>query len=48
MRTAPDCRCAFHDTSRGGAGRWCSMAACGNRIKARTCRERRQHSVPAE
>jgi hypothetical protein len=40
---APDCRWAFHDTSRSGQGRWCDMAVCGNRHKTRTYRERRQH-----
>jgi predicted RNA-binding Zn ribbon-like protein len=39
---APDCRWAFHDTSRNGRGRWCSMDVCGNRTKTRTYRERRQ------
>jgi len=39
---APDCRWAFHDTSRNGAGRWCAMATCGNRHKTRTYRERRR------
>ncbi|WP_306204108.1 CGNR zinc finger domain-containing protein [Actinoplanes sp. RD1] len=38
---APDCRWAFHDTSRNGRGRWCDMAVCGNRHKTRTYRERR-------
>ncbi|BCJ50230.1 hypothetical protein Asp14428_17050 [Actinoplanes sp. NBRC 14428] len=37
---APDCRWAFHDTSRSGRGRWCSMEVCGNRHKTRTYRER--------
>jgi predicted RNA-binding Zn ribbon-like protein len=41
---APDCRWAFHDTSRSGRGRWCSMEVCGNRHKTRTYRERRQHT----
>ena len=41
---APDCRWAFHDTSRSGQGRWCSMEVCGNRHKTRTYRERRQHA----
>lgn len=27
------CRWAFYDTSRNRAGRWCSMAGCGNHIK---------------
>ncbi|WP_432492585.1 CGNR zinc finger domain-containing protein [Kineococcus gypseus] len=38
---APDCRWAFHDTSRSGGGRWCSMGVCGNRHKTRTYRRRR-------
>ena len=29
------CVLVFHDTSRGGRRQWCSMAACGNRAKAR-------------
>jgi predicted RNA-binding Zn ribbon-like protein len=39
---APDCRWAFHDTSRNGRGRWCDMEVCGNRHKTRAYRERRQ------
>lgn len=30
----PACVLYFHDTSRGGTRRWCSMEACGNRAKA--------------
>ena len=41
---APDCRWAFHDTSRNGRGRWCSMEVCGNRHKTRTYRERHQRA----
>ncbi|MBL7259551.1 CGNR zinc finger domain-containing protein [Actinoplanes sp. LDG1-01] len=42
---APDCRWAFHDTSRNGRGRWCEMGVCGNRHKTRAYRERRhQHA----
>lgn len=37
---APDCHWAFYDVSRNGAGRWCSMEACGNRTKTRTYRQR--------
>ncbi|WP_307872519.1 CGNR zinc finger domain-containing protein [Paractinoplanes ovalisporus] len=37
---APDCRWAFHDTSRNGRGRWCEMGVCGNRHKTRAYRER--------
>jgi hypothetical protein len=39
---AQDCRWAFHDTSRSGAGRWCSMAVCGNRQKTRAYRALRK------
>ena len=31
----PDCALWFFDTTRNGTRRWCSMAACGNRMKAR-------------
>jgi predicted RNA-binding Zn ribbon-like protein len=31
----PDCVLWFLDTSRNGTRRWCSMATCGNRLKAR-------------
>ncbi|ASO20464.1 putative RNA-binding Zn ribbon-like protein [Actinoalloteichus hoggarensis] len=31
----PDCVLHFHDVSRSGDRRWCSMAVCGNRLKAR-------------
>ena len=31
----PDCRWAFYDRSHSGAGAWCDMATCGNRIKNR-------------
>ena len=30
----PACVLWFHDTSRNGTRRWCSMETCGNRIKA--------------
>ena len=38
---APDCRWVFYDDSRSGAGRWCSMASCGNRAKTARYRARR-------
>lgn len=34
------CAVAFYDRSRNRSGRWCDMAVCGNRMKARTFRER--------
>jgi predicted RNA-binding Zn ribbon-like protein len=30
----PDCILHFHDATKNGTRRWCSMAACGNRAKA--------------
>lgn len=36
------CRWAFYDTSRSGAGKWCSMAICGNRNKAAAWRSRQR------
>ena len=38
---ADDCSLLFHDASRPGARRWCSMAACGNRHKTSQYRRRR-------
>jgi len=32
------CRWAFFDRSRNHSSRWCTMAACGNRAKARRFR----------
>jgi predicted RNA-binding Zn ribbon-like protein len=34
------CRWAFYDQSRNHSSRWCRMASCGNREKARRFRER--------
>lgn len=38
----PPCLLHFADTSRKGQRRWCSMAVCGNRAKARRHRDREQ------
>jgi predicted RNA-binding Zn ribbon-like protein len=35
------CRWVFYDQSRNSSGRWCSMQACGCRLKARAYRRRR-------
>jgi len=35
---AEDCRLVFHDESRTGTRRWCSMQRCGNRAKVRAFR----------
>jgi predicted RNA-binding Zn ribbon-like protein len=34
------CRWLFYDESRSGRRRWCDMATCGNRAKARRHRDR--------
>ncbi len=39
---ADTCAWAFYDTSRNRSGKWCSMAICGNRAKARGYRTRRR------
>ena len=38
------CRWAFFDHSRNHSGVWCSMASCGNRMKARAYRERKANT----
>jgi predicted RNA-binding Zn ribbon-like protein len=42
MRICPaaDCQWAFYDHSKNRSGRWCQMAECGNRAKARAFRGR--------
>jgi predicted RNA-binding Zn ribbon-like protein len=37
---AEDCGFVFHDESRTGTRRWCSMQRCGNRAKVRAFRQR--------
>jgi predicted RNA-binding Zn ribbon-like protein len=37
---ADDCAWAFYDSSKNRSAAWCSMASCGNRVKARAFRER--------
>ncbi|MFN2555657.1 MAG: CGNR zinc finger domain-containing protein [Nitriliruptorales bacterium] len=39
---ADTCAWSFYDTSRNRSGKWCSMAICGNRAKARTYRTQRR------
>ncbi len=36
------CQWAFYDYSKNRSGKWCAMAACGNRAKVRGYRQRRQ------
>lgn len=35
-----ECHWAFYDHARNRSGRWCEMAVCGNRMKARAYRAR--------
>lgn len=37
----PDCKVIFYDDSKPGLRRWCASFRCGDRIRARTYRERR-------
>ena len=41
------CRWLFYDESRSGRRRWCDMATCGNRAKARRHRERQKDTAEA-
>jgi predicted RNA-binding Zn ribbon-like protein len=34
------CQWAFYDRSKNRSGKWCTMEVCGNRMKARTFRQR--------
>jgi predicted RNA-binding Zn ribbon-like protein len=34
------CQWAFYDHSKNRSGKWCEMGVCGNRMKARTFRQR--------
>ena len=38
----PRCRWVFHDGTRSGTRRWCTMAVCGNRAKLRRFRDQRR------
>lgn len=40
----PECTQFLLDRSRAGTGRWCSMATCGNRAKARRHHERHRRT----
>lgn len=37
-----ECAVAFYDAARNRSAKWCSMAVCGNRVKARNYRARQQ------
>jgi predicted RNA-binding Zn ribbon-like protein len=43
---ASDCAWLFLDRSRNGTRRWCDMAVCGNREKARRFQRRSRRSKP--
>jgi predicted RNA-binding Zn ribbon-like protein len=42
--SSPACRWAFYDRSRNHSSRWCTMATCGNREKARRFRAHVKHA----
>jgi predicted RNA-binding Zn ribbon-like protein len=41
-----ECVWAFYDHARNRSGKWCDMAGCGNRMKARAYRARRSGANP--
>ncbi len=41
-----ECEWAFYDHARNHSRRWCEMALCGNRMKARAYRKRRAGDSP--
>jgi predicted RNA-binding Zn ribbon-like protein len=41
-----ECRLFLIDRSKAGAARWCSMAVCGNRMKARRHYQRTRDPQP--
>jgi predicted RNA-binding Zn ribbon-like protein len=45
---APDCPFLFYDASRNRSRRWCDMAQCGNRMKARRHHARRRAARAGE
>ena len=42
--TDDSCRWVFYDRSKNHSSRWCSMASCGNREKARRFRAQHKHA----
>jgi predicted RNA-binding Zn ribbon-like protein len=42
--SSSSCRWAFYDRSRNHSSRWCTMASCGNREKARRFRAHAKHA----
>jgi predicted RNA-binding Zn ribbon-like protein len=43
VRKCAHCVAHFHDTSKKGTRRWCSMQLCGNRLKVAAYAARRRH-----
>ena len=41
-----ECRLFLLDRSKSGTGRWCSMAACANKLKARRHYRRARETTP--
>ena len=39
-----ECRWVFYDHARNHSRKWCSMEVCGNRVKARSFRERKSQT----
>ncbi len=46
LKACRRCHWAFYDHSKNRSGRWCVMAICGNRMKARAYRSRQRRPRP--
>jgi predicted RNA-binding Zn ribbon-like protein len=46
--SSPSCRWAYYDRSRNHSSRWCNMASCGNREKARRFRSQKARPPSAD
>jgi predicted RNA-binding Zn ribbon-like protein len=44
LRKCEGCAVHFHDVSKKGSRRWCSMSLCGNRIKVAAYQQRKRSS----
>ncbi|WP_321474204.1 ABATE domain-containing protein [uncultured Paludibaculum sp.] len=44
IRKCEQCVLHFHDTSKNGTRRWCSMQLCGNRAKVKAYADRKRNS----
>jgi predicted RNA-binding Zn ribbon-like protein len=46
VRKCETCVVHFHDVSKKGARRWCSMNLCGNKVKVAAYQSRKRKAKP--